>query len=649
ASLVITLYGAVHAHPSRRSLYVLMGIALQFSIKANVFVTLAMLAGYFIFEAGMRCFLLDERKTELKEVGQYLARYSLLFLALLSVAACLMHYEMSHLYIFNDNWRKLIGGETATLQEGFAAYKYPFLAVLFVVALIVYVLSFFVFRKPHTLFGRAWQNIVRYKWQFAGAVVIASVVFCYIATSGFRNADGVLDVVFRKSIPYWWNQHKIERIQGPFLFHVYMFAWYELVFLGLLVFQMYLFYRSAGRWTKIGGGAMLFVATFFSLLTLYYTAPSGAGHWIPVSELHKREAGGLWKVLFAVWGEFKVKDCLDIFGLFILLIHPVILTFTHASKREYTLAFWGYFFTASFFSYSFVGEKVPWLAMYPLFPGMVYLALYFDDWFKRHPIKNYRSFPLERILRWCGLVMLILAVFFVLETIFSLSALFAGQMGKKVQELTPSGSLLELWRPIVKAVEENLLMFVLGFLLYGMYYFNRWIKLLGNVNLKIFLFAALGIYCIRMAIITNFVHAGEESEYISQVHTTKEFHEVALRLRHLSLTNLRGDPVMIYGDGDPVWPLTWYMIGVENFKFIASPEERKNFDYMLLTWDEKGSNIPEGWERRRVNLRGWWVPDFNQMTLKKFLVYAVNHFPWSNTGFTYVWLLSNPAKQRAQN
>jgi hypothetical protein len=75
----------------------------------------------------------------------------------------------------------------------------------------------------------------------------------------------------------------------------------------------------------------------------------------------------------------KIQIPLDFYPFIILLVHSVVVTTSHLLKGQNRLAFWGYAFFASFFTYSYLGEKVPWLNLYAFIPGLIYLALYFED------------------------------------------------------------------------------------------------------------------------------------------------------------------------------------------------------------------------------------------------------------------------------
>jgi hypothetical protein len=148
---------------------------------------------------------------------------------------------------------------------------------------------------------------------------------------------------------------------------------------------------------------------------------------------------------------------------------------------------------------------------------------------------------------------------------------------------------------------------------------------------------------LRATIQTNFLYAGKETEYLSQVHTTYEIADFAKKVvdEVLFERNAYKPKVLVAGEG--TWPLTWYFRHLPNeYRFSATPEEKKNFTYIVQDFKETPTpgDVPEGYYSRTVNLRGWWVPDFTQMTLRKFLRFSINHYPWNASGFTYATVLT---------
>lgn len=638
-AMLVTLYGVIAARSEQKSFFVLLGITLQFCIKANVFVTLAMLLGYLVYELVVNYFNQPESVHFKPKFLKFLSNNIILFIIVAPLLTIALHIGIGQLDPGNQLW-------AAAMR--FSQNKLLFIPLNLAVYFLIFCLIFFASDSRNNYFKSTYLNLRNYWPQLLVSLAVSCLVFCYIFSSGFRNNKGILDGLFRTSIPYWLNQHDIERIKGPFLFNFYMFSWYEFAFLAFFIIQLYYFYKNAPKIAKLAGLCTLGLALVLSFVTLMYISPDANGNWGNLEDIGGKniaELKGLTnKAMTHFVHFFKLKDCLDVIGLILLLIHPLIVTTTHILRGERILAFWGYLFTASFFTYSFLGEKVPWLSVYPLIPGFVYLTLYFDDYFKHKPLVNNKDFPVSTVFKYVSLVMLGLTVFFVLETIFSISAILTSFDVSKFFKFFTKESLGANFKLVWTAVWENLLLLTLGLLLYFLHFTNRWTKVLGTVNLKNLTFLLVSLFCLRGAILTNFVYGGSETEFISQVHTTKEFHELAVRLKKESLTNIRPGAFKILGDGDPVWPLTWYMVGANDFKFIASAEERKDFDIIIQTYDDNPKNVPEGFEKRKITLRGWWVPNYNEMSLRKYLNTAVNHIPWSTSGFTYAWLFINKNK-----
>jgi uncharacterized protein (TIGR03663 family) len=423
------------------------------------------------------------------------------------------------------------------------------------------------------------------------ASLLVSLLFCLTYSAGFQYPEGILDGLYRKSIQYWSNQHGIERIKGPFLFNVYVFGWYETLFFVSCLISLWFFYRQAPRIVQIVGGAGLLIA--FILYANYRNST---------------EADITAIKLFAF---FRAKDALDIAGIVLLPLQGLLCTLTHLLKKEQALAISGYAFWGSLFTYSYLGEKVPWLSMYALVAGMIYVALFFDNQYKKSPIKSWKEYPPGEILFRSGAVMLLLwMIFCVQEPSISESMKFL------VAVLLIGGTLT-----------------LLGIL-------ELIFKRFEGINLAKFLFGILSLYSLRAAYLTNFVFAGEANELLSQVHTTREMRDVAVNLRHEIENQSRGYRPHVYVDGDPVWPLSWYFRDLPEYKFqgVATEAERNTFKYQFLTYDAN-KTAPDGYQMRTLKLRGWWVPDYRVMNLRKFLWYAITHDPWSGTGYSYATFL----------
>jgi hypothetical protein len=193
-------------------------------------------------------------------------------------------------------------------------------------------------------------------------------------------------------------------------------------------------------------------------------------------------------------------------------------------------------------------------------------------------------------------------------------------------------------------MKENIGFLALGALLAGCGLLSIWEEYLGRFNVGLALCLLVVGFNIRATIQTNFLYAGKETEYLSQVHTTYELAEVAKDIIDVTLNEKNNYRPKVLVDGEATWPLTWYFRHLrDEYKFSATREEWKNFTYIFQDWKDppESAKFPEGFYVRKLNLRGWWVPDFRLMTLKKFLAYSVNHYTWGSSGFSYTTLLVN--------
>jgi len=523
SGMLISLFGFTIASRGWKAFFVMAGLVIQWCTKENVFVTVAVVAGFFAFEACFQYFIMQERDTYLRRI-----------------------------------WR-------------FIKANFPLFCVSLLASLLIY----------------AW---------FYGA--------------GFRYTQGIFDGLGGKAIEYWAAHHKMERIKGPFNFHVYVTAWYELpVFVAFLT-HLILFYRRAMPQIQFVAGLVVMAIILSCVATDAQTIESNA-----------------------LWKQFKLKNHLDIIGLFVLLFHAPIVTIQHFLRRERALGTAGYFFAATFFVYSYLGEKVPWLSVYPLVYSLPYLALFFEDYFRKYPF-NYKNASVADTLLWIGSGSAILGFVFIAE-----------QWSDTAQRL--SG--------------ENLSFVVFGALLIGAALLAKTdaarrssnSTFLGTMHLGRWATVITAVFLLRAAVQTNYLYAGKETEYLSQVHTTYELAEYAKHIIDQVHFERNGFKPKVYATGESTWPLTWYFRVIpQEYKFsVKDKEELKDFAYIFISWKEKHdpSEIPEGYIQRRINLRGWWVPDFSQVSLKKFLRYSINHYPWNTSGFSYATMLTAKDMERFRN
>lgn len=572
SGMLFTLYGFTVAPRPWKAFFVFFGIVIQWCTKENIFVTLSVFAGYPLFE------IMFNNVVRGGPEGLRQAFFRGVRLLVVAIAA----FGLAKLPPNMLDWK--VAGII-------------FLGFLWFIAESI--LEGVVWKRSDSAFASIGKYMQENGWQTILGFVASALIFCWFYGAGFRYPDGILSGLGGKAIDYWAAHHAMERIKGPFNFHLYVMGWYEFpVFLAFLT-HLVLFYR---RTTPEIRYFATVVATSIVLA------------WFYTDELKILEN--------PIWKPFKLKDNLDIVGLFVLLFHAPLVTIHHLLRREKVLAAAGYFFTATFFVYSYLGEKVPWLSMYPLIFGLPYLTLFFQDYFKNYPV-DYKNFPVKTAVLWTGIVFMALGLIFWAER-----------------------------KPNDPSTNEDFVIMGFGVFLTAVAVLNLWGNYLGKFNVGRWIAVGAALFCIRAAVQTNYLYGGKETEYLSQVHSTYDVAEVAKQIVDEVLNERDGYKPMVFVTGEATWPLAWYFRYLkESYKFQKKPEETSNFTYLFIDWKDKREpgEIPEGYTARKMNLRGWWVPDFRQITLKKFLRYSINHYPWNTSGFTYTTLLVAKDTSRFKN
>ncbi len=357
-----------------------------------------------------------------------------------------------------------------------------------------------------------------------------TLVFCYFYSAGFQYWTGILDGLYQKSLVYWTKQHNIGRIKGPFSYQFFIMLFYE-PWIILALFATYI-----RQWREIiidhkrWGYFLIFLFLLDALISF-----SPINHFIKFSSL---------------WDLFKLTMDFDIFLFFALLIMGVSSTIYHFKRAEPLKAFLSYITFSFFFTYSFVGEKVPWLQLYIQIAASFYIVILWKDWTIQKPIFRY------------------LALF-------------------------------------------------------------SFISLLMIRNLQI-----------------NYTNPGSGNHLISQVHTSREYEQIALKIQN-DLQNEKQSPApYLLSIKDNLWPLSWYVYGLNGYHFGMPKMPIQNYRYILTsTRDLKTLNETRSTHRSEiVTMRHWFVPNYGTLTIKSFLKYLIYFRPWGPIGEQKVRFIEQKTK-----
>lgn len=216
----------------------------------------------------------------------------------------------------------------------------------------------FVFRLPEYR-GNLLKRYSAFWQEQKYSLILAGFLFFWIYllfyTTFFTNPNGFLDGLYRKSLVYWWNQHKIQRIKGPFHYYVPFFFLYELpIFLIVLGGILVKIARTVNK-AIVAAWATIFAG----VLTVFY------GHrdlplWFAFTHME-------------IWFDLIIT----LYVLFIGLWAVLYLL----KQRETLTAFFTYWSAIGFLIYSYAGEKVPWLFLHVVLPMCVLAGILLCDFF----------------------------------------------------------------------------------------------------------------------------------------------------------------------------------------------------------------------------------------------------------------------------
>src|SRR5690606_13116720 len=141
------------------------------------------------------------------------------------------------------------------------------------------------------------------------------------------------------------------------------------------------------------------------------------------------------------------------------------------------------------------------------------------------------------------------------------------------------------------------------------------------------------ICCLPKTIYINHIAPGDARELISQVHTTKAYEDIALKLRDsLNVPSGAIKPRILVLE-DNGWPLSWYIWGINGVDYhkLASYQEY-DFIYDKLMNPQLATELNLSHERQVIPLRHYWWPNFNELSFSRWLKLIFLHENWSNTG-----------------
>ncbi len=227
------------------------------------------------------------------------------------------------------------------------------------------------------------------RWHWLPGFLLFTLIFCTLYSTFFTNPGGILDALYRRMIPYWIEQNKIQRIKGPFDYYLPMLAIYELPLLFVLSLGVLHAANSTVKRSRITGVTL---AAAFLLLWVFQAK---------------------WAVLSTIMDQkFHFTEPWHApLALLEVLAWGMVVTY-HLKREEYGPAFFAHWGFTSLLAYSYAGEKVPWLGTHIIFPFSFYaachLAIRFQTWSKIKKVRMGVLFTVVAI--WQGYITIQAAV-----------------------------------------------------------------------------------------------------------------------------------------------------------------------------------------------------------------------------------------------
>lgn len=437
------------------------------------------------------------------------------------------------------------------------------------------------------------------------ALIIAAFIFAWIYillySTFFTNPGGFLDGLYRKSLTYWWNQHSIQRIKGPFHYYIPFIFLYELpAFLIASVGTLFcigkILHQLANTLNK---KIVMGWATIFSVYLILHFGPQALPSWLIFITRVNTTADltlGLYilgltgwalfyfinsekltlSVCFSYWAAVGLLVC-TVFSVYLIRQfghHPIPLwlSFTHIEiladlvlalyvlciglwvilhfikQREILTAFFVYWSAVGFLIYSYAGEKVPWLFLHILVP-VILLA------------------------------------------------------GKLLNQFFTSA----FWRASFKVVKVAIIIIGLVF----------------------------GMYTLHSTMLLNYYHPANPVETMVYTQTSTDILQMLEVIRDVkfNLGSEEAKKPIIAVQGNAVWPLAWYLRDYEGWYYPGDLSEIRR-PLIVTNWEdrEKYREIFEDeYEEIRVKLREWWIPR-SRGTLSEWLKYFLYRKVFNPTG-----------------
>jgi uncharacterized protein (TIGR03663 family) len=251
--------------------------------------------------------------------------------------------------------------------------SYLHTVIFFAFALVAFAVDRVFLRQSELAFFRGGSPIAflkKHKYRIVLSFYIFFGIFAVLFTNFGFSPGGFLDGLYRKSLAYWFEQHKIQRLAGPFDLYLLLLAVYELP---VLAFMFLGFLKDLWSLQK-----KMLLALILLLVA--------AGAWILTWLNYPLQA---FEIPFS--NIFSLMHIDTIFQVYLLLMTfflgalGTILYLARGLRFRAFLFFWS---SSAFFLYSYAGEKAPWLVVHIVLPLILLAASYLNEFSSTETFKK---------------------------------------------------------------------------------------------------------------------------------------------------------------------------------------------------------------------------------------------------------------------
>jgi hypothetical protein len=159
------------------------------------------------------------------------------------------------------------------------------------------------------------------------------------------------------------------------------------------------------------------------------------------------------------------------------------------------------------------------------------------------------------------------------------------------------------------------------------------------------LVAATGLAAVRPAI----THGADTSELLVTVQSSDRLHELAGELRSAREDGRLG-PILVDDRDSGSWPWAWYLHGLEDVGWVTIDPSQPlpaGYDAYLVSATTELPPIPAGYSVERFALRGWWLPDYGNVSPGDLMRWFFTRETWSPQGTSDQYLVIKTAVAEA--